>query len=584
MKEKFGYIINAKEKRGCLWLLLLMVLGSLLELLAVAVFNPFVQLLMDPGTIERNQLLHTVYYGLGLRSLNRFLGMIAVGIIILYVVKGFYMIWVQHRLLKYSYGIQERITGRLITTYMSEPYTFHLNKNVSEIQRCLQNDSKQFMQVILYSLQLVTEVIISLVLAIYLFTLSKTISVMVLLLLGICLGFFLVVSKKISGKIGARNLKYSTKIFQWINQSFGGIKEVKVLHRERFFVDTYRSYFQKFTKGARQNQLLGLLPKYVIEAVCISGMLVAVIIKMMFGQGDLVEFVPQISTFAVAAFKMLPSVGKINSYVNSIIYALPSVGVIYDDLREIENHSAQLKEEKADESLWHFEDAIEIRDVVYRYPETDKVVIDHVSFPIKKGNVTAFIGASGAGKTTMADIMLGLLVPEEGGVFVDGRNIADNMALWHKHLGYISQVIYLSDDTIRNNIAFGMYADEIDDKKIWEALTKAQLADFVRGLPEQLNTMVGDRGVRISGGQRQRIGIARALYHDPDILILDEATSALDNETERAVMESIDSLRGEKTLVIIAHRLTTIRNADAVYEFEAGHARLKDKEEIFAAL
>ncbi|MFI3213933.1 MAG: ABC transporter ATP-binding protein, partial [Eubacteriales bacterium] len=288
---------------------------------------------------------------------------------------------------------------------------------------------------------------------------------------------------------------------------------------------------------------------------------------------DIVEFVPQLGVFAVAAFRLLPSVGKINEHVNNIFYALPSIELIYEDLKQIEEYKQQTITKPLDD--WKFTKQLEAKKVTYYYPERETAVIKEASFVVPKGKTVAFIGASGSGKTTMIDIMLGLLEPKMGKITADGLNIYKNLETWHENLGYIPQTIYLSDDTIRNNIAFGIKPSEIDDEKIMEALKKAQLDEFVELLPEGLETFVGDRGVRISGGQRQRIGIARALYHDPEILVLDEATSALDNETETAVMEAIDSLHGTKTIIIIAHRLTTIKNADIVYEVADGNVSEK---------
>ena len=323
------------------------------------------------------------------------------------------------------------------------------------------------------------------------------------------------------------------------------------------------------------------IPKYIIETVCISGLLIAIIIKLYFGQrDDTAFFITQLTAFAVASIRLLPSVGKINAYVNNILYCKPSLDLIYNDFREIEGHEFDsISDEEREE--FSFEESIKIKDITYRYPNTDKDVLHNVSLVVPKGKTVAFIGSSGAGKTTLADIVLGLLQPQQGEVLVDNWSIYAHMSAWHKKMGYIPQTIYLSDDNIRNNIAFGIEEEKIDDKAVEQAIKKAQLYDFVQSLPDKLNTFVGDRGIRLSGGQRQRIGIARALYHDPDVLVLDEATSALDNETEQAVMEAIESLQGLKTMIIIAHRLTTIRNADLIYEVENGKVSLREKEEVF---
>ena len=310
-----------------------------------------------------------------------------------------------------------------------------------------------------------------------------------------------------------------------------------------------------------------------------TGLLIAIVIKLNFGQKELTAFIPQLATFAVAAFRLLPSVGRINEHVTNIMYAIPSVDLIYEDLKGIEDCQEQQKQDEV--SQWHFEKEIRVNKITYAYPDAETNVLEDAECIIPKGKTVALVGSSGAGKTTLADIILGLLVPQRGKILADEINVFKNLGIWHHKIGYIPQVIYLSDDTIRNNVAFGVYEDKIDDEAIKAALEKAQLWEFVDSLPMGLDTLVGDRGVRLSGGQRQRIGIARALYHDPEILVLDEATSALDSETEAAVMEAIEQLQGTKTMLIIAHRLTTIRKADIIYEVENQKIVQKSKEEIF---
>ena len=327
--------------------------------------------------------------------------------------------------------------------------------------------------------------------------------------------------------------------------------------------------------------MLATVPKYIVETACICAVLLAILGKMYFGRFGVETFVPQLSAFAVAAMRLLPSVGKMNSYINSIMYCLPSLDLIYHDIKEVEGALAEKPKRNPDSEMLDFKNSIHIHNVSYRYPNTDVDVLHGVSLDIQRGTTVALIGSSGAGKTTLADVILGLLPPQTGSIKADDWNVYEHMSAWHKLLGYIPQSIYLSDDSIRNNVAFGIKEEEIDDEAVTNALKEAQLYDFVMDLPEGWNTYVGDRGVRLSGGQRQRIGIARALYHDPEILVLDEATSALDNETEQAVMDSIDRLQGQKTILIIAHRLTTIRKADKIYEVHEGVVVERSKEEIF---
>lgn len=579
MYKKLSYIFSKRDKYKIALLLCIMVAGSFLELLGVAVFQPFVNIIMMPDSIQENPYLARIYQMFGCSTTESFLTVVALGIIVIYVVKNVYL-WVEQNLImKFTYGMQQKLSTRLLTTYLSEPYTFHLNKNIAELQRSMQEDTGLFTQVLMHTLQLVAEVVVCIVLGVYLFTVSNSITVVIVGLLILCVVLFTKITKRFTEQLGKEAQVYKGKLYQWVNQSLGGVKEVKVLNREEFFVSSYKKYYGLYIKGVRINRLLSITPKYMVEAVCMTGLLIAIIIKLNFGHGELENFIPQLATFAVAAFRLLPSVGRINEHVNNILYAVSSVDLIYGDLKGIEDYQESKGEEEGKE--WSFEHGITAKHITYAYPNTDTNVLEDANCVIPKGKTVAFIGSSGAGKTTMADIILGLLAPQRGKILVDDIDVFKNLTMWHHQIGYIPQVIYLSDDTIRNNIAFGIHEDQIDEEAVRTALKKAQLAEFVDTLPDGLDTIVGDRGVRLSGGQRQRIGIARALYHDPEILVLDEATSALDNETETAVMEAIESLQGSKTMIIIAHRLTTIQNADIIYEVGDGKVTERSKEYVF---
>ena len=579
MYKKLSYIFSKRDKYKIALLLCIMVAGSFLELLGVAVFQPFVNIIMMPDSIQENPYLARIYQMFGCSTTESFLTVVALGIIVIYVVKNVYL-WVEQDLiLKFTYGVQQKLSTRLLTTYLAEPYTFHLNKNIAELQRSMQEDTTMFTQVLMHTLQLIAEVVVCVVLGVYLFSVSNSITVVIVGLLILCVILFTKLTKRFTEELGKQGQIYKGKLYQWVNQSLGGVKEVKVLNREEFFTSSYKKYYRLYIKGVRINRLLSITPKYMVEAVCMTGLLIAIIIKLNFGHGELENFIPQLATFAVAAFRLLPSVGRINEHVNNILYAVPSVDLIYGDLKGIEDYQEEKGEEEGRE--WNFERAISAKHVTYSYPNTDTNVLEDASCVIPKGKTVAFIGSSGAGKTTMADIILGLLAPQRGKILVDDIDVFKNLTMWHHQIGYIPQVIYLSDDTIRNNIAFGIHEDQINEEAVKTALKKAQLAEFVDTLPDGLDTIVGDRGVRLSGGQRQRIGIARALYHDPEILVLDEATSALDNETETAVMEAIESLQGSKTMIIIAHRLTTIQNADIIYEVGDGKVTERSKEYVF---
>lgn len=579
MFSRLAYIFDTRDKWKIAFLLVAVVIGSFLELLGVTVFMPFINIISDQSNIQRTWYLRMVYDGFGFSSAKQFLIALTIGIIGIYVFKNVYLILEKNFIFRFSYNTQMRLSTRLLDTYMKEPYTFHLNKNIATLQRSLHEDTSRFMQVILYSLELVAELAVCLVLVTYLMIVSKSITIIVLGMLVLCVGLFTLLTRKYSRKLGQDNQGYQGKIFQWMNQALGGVKEIKILERESYFTDEFQKYYKKYARGLQIARTISILPKYLVEAVSMTGILVAIVVKLLFGEADMTYYLPQLTVFAVAAMRLMPSVGRINEHTTNMLYALPSVDLVYHDLTEIEDYIEQQNQEVKED--WALQNSIRVQDVTYYYPDTEEPVIDGANLTIEKGRTVAFIGASGAGKTTMVDIILGLLVPQKGVVMADDINVHEKPKTFHAQVGYIPQVIYLSDDTIRNNIAFGVKEEEIDEKAVLAAMDKAQLTGFIDSLPNGLDTIVGDRGVRLSGGQRQRIGIARALYHDPEILVLDEATSALDNETESAVMEAIDKLQGTKTMIIIAHRLTTIRNVDVIYEVGNGKVVEKSKDKVF---
>lgn len=580
MLAKLGYILDKRDKLKTAALLIAIVIGGFLELLGVAIFKPFINIITDPSTIQSTWYLKWAYDMFCFQDAKSFMVVLSIAIIAVYIIKNIYLILERNYIFKFSFTTQRKLSTRLLDTYMKEPYTFHLNKNIATLQRTLQEDTARFTQVVLYSLELVAELVVCLVLVAYLMIVSKTITITVLGMLAICVGGFLLLTRNYSRKLGRDNQGYQGKIYQWMNQALGGIKEIKILERESYFTDEYEKYYKKFTRGLQVARTISILPKYVVETATMCGLLVAIIVKLLLGEAEMAAYVQQFAAFAVAAMRLMPSVGRINENASNMLYALPSVDLVYHDLSEIEDYVDRQEQEVREE--WVLKEHIEVKDVTYYYPETEEPVILKANFMIPKGKAVAFIGASGAGKTTMVDIILGLLVPQEGVVMADAVNVHEKPKTFHSQVGYIPQVIYLSDDTIRNNIAFGVREEEIDENAVRTAMEKAQLTEFVKSLPHGLDTIVGDRGVRLSGGQRQRIGIARALYHDPEILVLDEATSALDNETEAAVMEAIENLQGMKTMIIIAHRLTTIQNVDIIYEVEGGKVTERRKEEVFS--
>ncbi len=589
MIEKLSYILTKKEKIHLFYILFLVLSGSVLELLAVAIFSPYIELITGAGnsgggatagsgllTSMLNKLLSSFF---DVNDSQNYIIGVSVVIILIYVAKNLFLSYEKNTIYKYSYGMQHRVAKKLLNSYMMMPYTFHLKTNPAELTRTVVSDADKFAKVIIHVMELIMEIIVCLVLGVYLIFVSPLITEIIGALLIVALLAYIKFAKPRLKALGKKNQKFEGVIYQSINQALGGIKEIKVLERDEYFTQEFSSALKGSLRIFRISRLMSSIPKYFVEATCITGLMIAVIIMMVADPSNSGKFVPQIAVFATAAFRLMPSVGRINEHMTAIDGGDASVTLIYNDLKNVD---VQIAGRATDEKCEITSGCIELTDIEYQYPDAEKPVFSNVNMKIEGGKTVAFIGESGAGKTTLADIVLGILTPTKGQVMADGQNVFEHLTSWHKNIGYIPQFIYLSDDTIRNNIAFGIMPDEVDDERVILAAKKAKLYDYVDTLPLKFETVVGERGARLSGGQRQRIGIARALYHDPKILVMDEATSALDNETETAVMESIDGLHGEKTMIIIAHRLSTIRNADLILEVTKGKVVERSKEEVLA--
>ena len=580
MLKKINYVLDKKQKIHLILLLIIIFIGAFVELLGVSAILPVVNVATSPETIDQTWYLSWLKQTLKLEDAGQMLIVLSIILIIIYILKNVYVTIMYNMQHGFIFGNQKKLAVKLMDCYMHQNYLFHVSKNVAELQRNVTSDVNGFFTGVLNFLQFLAEISVCVVLVLYLLMQDFVTTMAVAVLLFIFVGLFAGIFKKILGEKGRKNREVNVQVTKWILQSFSGIKEIKVINAEDFFIDNYNKYYSQFATLQRQQSMLTFLPRPVMETVCICGLLLAVILKLTIDSSDIASFIPTLSVFAIAAFRMLPSFNRITGYLGGIMFSIPSIDAIYNDLKEVEQLLKQ-KEiiEKIDENM-SLTKSIQMEHVSFKYPESDKWILKNANIEIRKNSSVAFIGASGAGKTTAADLILGLLEPEEGHILVDGVDICTNMAAWHQKIGYIPQTIYLMDDTIKANIAFGVDEANIDETRIQKALKEAQLDEFITQLPEGIHTEIGDRGVKLSGGQRQRIGIARALYRNPEVLILDEATSALDNDTEKEVMEAIDSLHGTRTLIVIAHRLTTIQNCDEIYEVGNGKFKLKSKQEV----
>lgn len=570
MIKKISYLFNKRQKLNLLILMIMILVGTVVECIGVTAIMPLVSVVVDGNLIRSDEKYIFLGKLLNINTQEQFVFSLSVLLIVVYLVKNIYLILEYDCQYRFIYNNQARMSERVFRTYINEEYLFHVNKNIAEIQRNTVSDIVRFYSVVLAFVQLATEAAVCMALIIYLSICDWTVTLLIAgIIMLFYLGFF-IGTKNYSIKLGKMEREVSVLQNKCLLQSFGGIKDVKVTNTEGYFIKNFKNNAIRSAILARKSSMLAIIPRPIIESLCICGLLMIVAIRALFGM-DMSKMIPLLSMFAVAAFRMLPAFNRISGYVHTILLGKSAVDDLYKDIVDVDSISEKIKNNNEIIKL-DINSGISVRNVSFKYPNSECYVLEDVSFDIPSNKSVAFIGTSGAGKTTLADIILGVLKPESGGVFVDNVDVYENERSWHNIIGYIPQTIYLVDDSVRSNVAFGIEREDIDDNRVWKALEQAQLADFVQTLPNGLNTEVGDRGVRLSGGQRQRIGIARALYNEPKLLILDEATSALDNATEEAVMSAIDYFHGNRTMIIIAHRLTTIKNCDIVFEISNGKA------------
>ena len=567
--QQVQYIFDKEQKVQLFLLLFIVIFTTFVELLGVAAIMPLIEIIMDTGYIQSTAYLKYLYDTFHFSGTTSFLVFLAVSLIVVYWVKNILVAISYNLQYKFTFNNQKRMANRMLDCYLSQPYFFHLTHNSAELIRSINTDIVMMFQGVLAILQFFAEILVCIVLGVFLFIKDASITTILLVFL---LAFVLLFAKKFKSYlkyIGEEDRKYAAGIVKWLQQSFGGLKETKIMHREKFFLNKFDENYSQWADLEKVYRNLQVIPKPVMETLCITAIMLAIIFKLL-GGDEGTSFVATISAFAVAAFRLLPSFNRITNYVGAILFNYPAFEAVYNDLKKIEDVAVQSYNLNTAGEPVKLNKSIQIKNLYYKYPSGEDYVLKNISMEFPKNKSIALIGPSGAGKTTLADLILGALEPTEGHIYIDDTDAFEHLTAWQRNVGYIPQTIYLMDDTIRNNIVYG--ADtEVDDEKLMRAVEEAQLKDFIDTLSDGLDTEIGERGIRLSGGQRQRIGIARALYTNPQVLVLDEATSALDNDTEKAVMDAIDSLAGSKTLIIIAHRLSTVENCNIKYEVKDGN-------------
>ena len=570
--KKLNVLLDKKQKKTMAGLVLLMIVGAALQTAGVGMILPVVSLVLDQEALYEEGLLNDMFVWIGGGSQIRFTVIVMLALIGVFIVKNLFLFYQQKKTFAFVYTNQFRTSERMMKNYLRRGYEFYLNADTAVVQRTITSDVNNMYALILALLQLLSDIIVFVFLVTFCFLQDPVMTILVAGVLLVLLVLIKNVLKPILRKAGEDNQNYYSGLFKWISQTVQGIKEVKISCTEQYFVSEYVKCGKGYVEAVQKYNLYNNIPKLLIETVCVISMM-GYMIYMTASGGSSDDMVTTLTAFAAAALVLLPCVNRVNNQINNISYFEPFFMGVSDNLQD------EISSEKTDMTFAadtvekiNMADQIELKGIVYAYPNTEKLIFDKADMIIPIGSSVGIVGTSGAGKSTVVDILLGLLKVHEGEILADGVNVLGQYRSFLKNVGYIPQMIFMLDDTIRRNVAFGVPEDKIDEERLWEVLKEAQLDAFIKTLPDGLETTIGERGIRLSGGQRQRIGIARALYNNPEVLILDEATSALDNDTEAAIMESINRLQGKKTLVIIAHRLQTIEKCDIIYRVENGKA------------
>ena len=571
--QKLREILTRREKLQVGILLIAIIAMAFSQAVGVASVLPFISLVMDPEMVFSNHYLFWAYDTFNFTSVNRFIifaGVAMFTIIILANAISAFATWLK---LRFAWMNNHRLSRRLLEKYLSMPYAYFLNQNSADLSKNVLAEVRSLTnEYVIPSLTIVTRSLVAIFMLITLFWIDAVVSLIAIIVLGGAYGLlFLHINRNLKYR-GQLRMQANKMRFKTVNEAFGGIKEIKVMNREPFFLQRFTKDSLKMARLQSWNAVIGQIPRFSLEAIAFGGIIIFVLVLLLTRE-DARQVIPLASLFAFAGYRLMPALQDIFTSFTKMQFNMAVLDRIYDDFSSKEEGSLPKNyfKEEMPQAL-PFVNKITLDRVSFYYPNTTVPVIKDINLSIKRNTSVAFVGPTGAGKTTLVDIILGLLPPQQGRLLVDGVQIDhSNIVQWQRNIGYVPQHIYLSDDTAAGNIAFGIPEDKVDQQKLEKAAGVANIHKFiVDELPYGYDTVVGERGIRLSGGQRQRIGIARALYHDPEVLVFDEATSALDGVTEELVLQAMESAAELKTLIIIAHRLTTVKNCSMVYMLDQG--------------
>tara|TARA_A100001011_G_scaffold400523_1_gene515889 strand:+ start:9257 stop:11053 length:1797 start_codon:yes stop_codon:yes gene_type:complete len=564
------YLLFTKSEQNKIIILFFgILLHGFIEITSIASILPFMSIVIDPSIIDTNFFLKYLYNFLNLNSYNDFLIVLGLIVFVLLLFSNAYAALIFWWITRFVQFQSYRLSKKIFSNYLSQSYIFFLNRNSSELSKNVLTEVNRIIIGVIYPMLLaIARIVIVLFIAILLLYVNPKLSIIMSLALIITYGIVYYIVREYLWNIGELSTKATFEKYKYINEAFLGIKDVKLQGSESEFIKKYSNPAKKFANYTASSSVISLLPRYAIETLAFGGLLL-IVIFLISSNENFMSVIPLVALYALAGYRIMPGLQQIYHSVAQIRYNTPALDMLLKDLEK--DLSMINKNEQKLNLLPKIKSSIQLQSISFKYPKTDNHILENINANIKTNSLTAFVGKTGSGKTTLIDVLLGLLPINKGEIFFDNIKLeAQNLNSWQKKLGYVPQNIFLIDDTIKNNIAFAVPEEKIDDQKIIQASKLADLDDYISNLPEKYNTYVGERGVRISGGQMQRIGIARALYNNPEILVFDEATSALDNVTEKNIMDSVKRLSKDKTIIIIAHRLSTIKNCDQIYLLDKG--------------
>jgi ATP-binding cassette, subfamily B, bacterial PglK len=573
--RQLWYILTPQERVEGAFLLCAMVVGAFFEALSIGVVIPFIAVLREPNLLSKIPNIQPIFLGFNTKDPRELFLLLGPALIALFAIKTGYLICLYRWLFRYAMRKEVNLARRLLAGYLSAPYTLHLQRNSAELIGVTTRSVEEFSSGFLVNLLTVLgELLVLAGVTSVLMFVEPLATLGALVVLAVPTAVVYRSTRHRLGAAGHIAEQNWSLMVQWAEQAIRSVKETMITGRRSFFIDQHSYHVRHFTNSLQSLAFLSALPRLVVDTLAVSAM-VAIATILLRGGADLQSILPLLGMFTLAAVRLIPSTSRMSSSLAQVRYRYASTEVIYRELLALRKRPSEPLPGSAGEhvSPVPFRRALAIECLSYCYPAAHRAAIDDVSLEIPQGHWVAFIGPTGAGKTTLVDLILGLLVPNSGKILVDGRNLHDNLASWQRNIGYVPQTVYLIDDTVRRNVAFGVPEEEIDDERVWQALRAAQVDQLVRSLPGEFNAIVGEHGDRLSGGERQRLGIARALYRDPEVLVIDEATANLDPLTEAAIVETIGNLRGKKTIIVITHRPAFARNCDCIYMLAQGRLR-----------